>query len=81
MYQVDCRYFCVTEILTDIPQIYELNVHAEREFQLHELLGLEIDNRRFPNINVDVGICVIFKFIYLKFTKRSSELQKNNLSK
>jgi len=45
MYQVDCWYLCVTEILTDIPQIYALSVQPVREFQLHALLGWEIDNR------------------------------------
>jgi len=39
--------------------------------------GLGNWQQKFPYINVDFGICVIFKFIYLKCTQRSSELQTN----
>jgi hypothetical protein len=38
-------FLCVTEVLTNITQIYAFSEHPVREFELREIIILEVDSK------------------------------------
>ena len=73
-----CWFLCVTEVLTDITQIYTRSGHLVHELHLHAIMCWEIHNISFPNINVyRWDLCnawAYFPKVYLKKLLDANEI-------